>query len=192
MSGMLPVRRAQALQPDGTIWYLLQVLKGQPSQDDQMTPMQGSSSTLPYALHMCSLCLQLRTLAGPPTPAQPCTPTRGVCTGLHGVRHSAHLTLALSTPTPQADTYLSNTTGPEAAHHGVKGRLYTLLSDALKHSQVFIFTLTARWLTAKFHDHMSRFCLCFQKSNPLSSVCSLTSLSLIMLAIMHFLEIADT
>lgn len=70
------------------------------------------------------------------------------------VRYSALLTPSSHIPTLQADTYPSNITCPEAAHSGVKRGFCTLLSDNSTHCHVFIFPLTARWLTAKFNSHM--------------------------------------
>lgn len=64
--------------------------------------------------------------------------------------------LALRIPTVQADTYPSNITCPEAAHSGVKRGFCTLLSDNSTHCHIFIFPLTARWLTDKFNVHMDK------------------------------------
>lgn len=57
---------------------------------------------------------------------------------------------ALSTPTPQADTNMWNTTSPEVACNGIKERFSILCCQFS-----FLHRLQGGWLAAKFNIHMN-------------------------------------
>lgn len=117
-----------------------------------MGPGQDSSLTLAHSVCLWSHCSQLRAFSCTfhPYPALPSSHTIFTLASLEsGIQAST--SLALSVPTSQVHTYLSDTTWSEAA----KGRFCTPFSNNLKHCWVY-FTWIARWLRAQFHGHVNK------------------------------------
>lgn len=129
-----------------------------------------------YPVDIWSHCLQLRI---PGCALNAYTPVLhslvlGICSGLLELNIQPGMPLALNTPIPQTVTNLWNTTSPEAAYEGVKGRFCILSLDNLNTVQ-FSFS---HWLQGGSQLHltftwMSHFYLSFPTDQSL--VFSLTS-----------------